>query len=80
MGSHAGCADQDAESVLPGAAGKIPGLVGSAVCGINVYFKWDLKVLQHVDGFLDDGQIAVAAHDDSDFFHKNLLKNKKKRS
>jgi hypothetical protein len=42
-----------------------------------VDLKGDVQRLQHIGRLFDDGQIAVAAHDDTDFFaHENLLKIK----
>ena len=39
--------------------------------------KGDLVLLELVNGLLYNGQIAVTAHDNSNFFHMNLLKKRK---
>jgi hypothetical protein len=37
-----------------------------------VYLEGDAQGEQGVGGFLDDRQIAVTAHDDSNFFHVDI--------
>ena len=53
---------------------KRSGLRRGAVGGIDVHLTGDAQRVQHLLGFFHNGQVAGAAHDDSDFFHPNLLR------
>ena len=68
-GQMGGGGDQTAKAVIPGAAGKIPCLIRGSVGRINMNLKGNFQLGQHIGCFPDDGQITVAAHDDSHFFH-----------
>ena len=67
--SHTGGGNEHAKAVCPCGYGKIPSLLGGAVGGVDVTFVGNAQRRQGIHGFAQDGQIAVAAHDDSDFFH-----------
>ena len=75
MGGHAGCRNDGAEAILSCAQGKHTGLLGGTVGGIHVGLVGNAQGIQGIHGFAQDGQIAVAAHNNTDFFHGNLLKN-----
>ena len=79
MGGHTGGGNEDAEAVCPGVYGEIPSLLRGAVGGVDVALKGNVQSGQCVHGLAQDGKIAVAAHDDSDFFHDYLLKTKKQK-
>ena len=49
------------------------GLGGGAVCGIDVDLIGHAVLLEFVNGFLHDGQVAVAAHNNRNFFHCPVL-------
>ena len=78
MRSHTGGGDEHAEAVTPCGYGKIPSLLGGAVGGVDVTLVGNAQRRQGVHGLAQDRQIAVAAHDDSDFFHvlTSLLETK----
>ena len=80
MGGHAGGGDDHAEALFTGGGGEITGLFGGSVGGINMNFVGNGQFVQGSHGLLQDRQIAVAAHDDSNFFHIDLLQNKKGRT
>ena len=73
MGGHAGGGDERAKAPLPGLPGKLGGLDGGAVGGVDVDLKGHAEGPQGLRSLPDDGQIAGAAHDDGDFLHKLLL-------
>ena len=70
MGCHTGGRQKNAETVLTGRYGKLPSLFRGPVCRIDMHFKRNLQLLQEIGCFLNDGQITVAAHDDTDFLHE----------
>ena len=69
MGRFPGGGDDDAKALFPGGAGEGSGLLRCAVGGIDVDLVGHAVVPELVDGLLYDRQVAVAAHDDTDFFH-----------
>ena len=73
MGSHTGCRYDHAETVVSRGGYEIVDLLRGAVGGIDVDFEGNAEGGQNVRRLLDDGQIAVRSHDDSDFFHVSLL-------
>ena len=77
MGGHARHGDDDAETLLPGVPGEIPGLIRGPMGGKDVGLEGDFKGGEDVRGLADHGQIAVAAHDDGNFFHVVHLPKKK---
>ena len=54
--------------------GKITSLLGGTVGGIHVGLIGNAQAVQGIHGLAQDGQIAVAAHNDADFLHTYLLK------
>ena len=77
MSCHAGRSNQNAETVFSCGNCKISGFDGSSVSRINVYFKGNTEGFQHVGCFLDNRQIGIAAHNNTNFFHNYLQKTKK---
>ena len=69
MCGHTGSGDEAAEAVFTGVQRKIPGLLGSAVGRVDMNFVGNFQRRQGVHGLAQDRQIAVAAHDDTNFFH-----------
>ena len=82
MGSHTGCAQDDAVPVGAGRLRKGGGSLRRAVGGKNVGLIRHAEFLQYRAGGLDYRPIAVRAHDDRNFFHavSNLPYKAKQRS
>ena len=62
-------AEPDTNTVVTGIDGKLSGFHRRSVGGEHMHFYRDIKLTQRIDGFLHHGQIAVAAHYDSDLLH-----------
>ena len=69
MGGFSGGGDDDAEAVVLGGGGEFFDERGGAVCAEDVSLKRNPELFQLIEAFLNNGQIAVAAHDNGDFFH-----------
>ena len=71
MGCLACGSDDHAEPLFLGSPGKGTGLLRRAVGGVDMHLVGHPVLLQFIHGFFHDGQVAVTAHDDTYFFHKN---------
>ena len=76
MGGHARRGHDHAEALLPGAPGEVPGLVRGPMGREDVGLEGHVEGLEGVHSLLRNGQIAVAAHDDGNFFHVGFLPKK----
>ena len=69
FGRNAGSGNDGSEAVYTGVQGELPGFLRGAVGGIDVALIGDLQGIQSVHSLAQDGQVAVTAHDDTNFFH-----------
>ena len=69
MGGHTGGGDDGTEAICPGVQSKLPGFLRRPVGRIDVTLVGNAQGFQSVHCLSQDGKIAVAAHDDSNFFH-----------
>ena len=70
MGRHACGANEYTEPLVPGGNAKFLGLGRSPVCRIYVYLIGYAKGAQRVQRLAHNGQVAVAAHENANFFHR----------
>lgn len=81
MSRHTSGGDDDAKSVFLGILCKSAGFCWSAVGGHNVDFGLYAVFFQAIDSLFDNIPIAVASHNDCNFFQHFyspfLIKNKK---
>ena len=73
MGSHAGGADDHAESPLPGGLGELSRLGRRPVGAEDMGLIGDVQGVQLGTGPFDHGPVTVAAHDDGNFFSSQAL-------
>ena len=69
MRRHSGSADEHAEAVCTGTAGKIRCGSRRTVGTENMGLKGDPQLIQLDAGSFDDGPIGIRAHNDGYFFH-----------
>ena len=69
MRRHASDGDDGTEPVLASGCGKSRGFDGRSVRGVDMHFKRHLIGGEGIERFPRDGQVAVAPHNDGDFFH-----------
>ena len=78
MGRHTGSGDHNTEALFPGRNSKVSCFLRCAVGRENMAFKGNVQFLQGIHGLPQDGQIAVAPHNNPNFFHNYLLKMRKR--
>ena len=77
VGGFSGGADQYAEAVFPRRNRKGARLLRRPVRRENVHLSGHTETFQRLDGFFNDGQVAVTAHDNSYFVQGFVLPEKK---
>ena len=70
VGGHTGGANEYTEPLVPGGRAKCLSLGWSPVCRIYVYLIGYAKGAQGVQRLPNDRQVAVAAHENANFFHR----------
>ena len=71
MSRHSCGCNEDTETVWLGVLSEFRSLSGCSVCREDVHLIGDVECFERVDCFLNNRQIAVASHDNSNFFHEN---------
>ena len=64
-GSHTGSSDDDTDATTSGLVGKLLHSLRCAVCRQGVHLEGYLQLVELLTGFLHDGQVAGAAHDNA---------------
>ena len=80
MGGLAGGRNDNADVVAGGFPGEFPGYLRRAVGGVDVYLKGYAVLALSLGGFVHNGAVAVAAHDNGYFLHESYLLCPKKQN